>query len=169
MAYGIYHGSSYLSWQFEGGKKWGDLDISYRQYLAMQADFQRSRFYGKEYGGLLMDDGSVERFGPELRENYKINHFNMPTDAVAYYHTHWDEPGTTIWVDANGRIADRPGWTGAADRQVTDQYFSPLDMSVPYKAIVINRYDAAYYPGSGSYVTFSPPINRFIWSFYFWR
>ncbi len=61
-SFGLYHATSYLSYKLEGGNKFGDIEVSHRQYLRMQADFQRSRFYHKEYGGYLNSDGSYERF-----------------------------------------------------------------------------------------------------------
>jgi hypothetical protein len=178
MAFGIYHVSSYLSWQFGGGNKWGDLDISYRQYTAMQADFQRSRFWRIEYGGYLLEGGGVYRVDPG--SNSQIDMGTAPEGAFAEYHTHWDEPGQVRYVihGGNGNYVDPQevardtpvGQRVALDRFITSQYHGSWDLNTGGRpSFVINRYDASYYPGYGSYSPFNPPINRFVYSFYFWR
>ena len=48
MAYGTYELTSYMSYK--------DADLphtNYKQFKTMQADYQRSRFWRKEYGGIL--------------------------------------------------------------------------------------------------------------------
>ncbi len=179
MSFGIYHASSYLSWQFEGGNKWGDVDISYRQYTAMQADFQRSRFFDREYGGYLLEGGGVHRVG--AGNSYDIDLGIVPDGAYAEYHTHWDRPGVEIvqdvkggpWMHKSDFQSLHVGEIGIAVKgSETYRYHSPLDINYGMKSLVINRYDASYYPGMGgmsSIQPITPPINRFVYSFYFWR
>lgn len=62
----------------------------------MQADFQRSRFWGKEYGGYLLEGGGVHRVGSG--SNSQIDLGTAPDGTFAEYHTHWDKPGLTRYT-----------------------------------------------------------------------
>lgn len=70
-SFGMYHAMMYASWQL-GGKNLGGNELSYRQFARMSSDFQRSRFWGKEYGGFLMNDGSVRKFPASWRYSHGI-------------------------------------------------------------------------------------------------
>ena len=176
MAFGVYHASSYIGWKFQGGNKWGDLDISYRQYTAMQADFQRSRFWGREYGGYLLEGGGVHKVGAGA--NSQIDLGAAPNGAFAEYHTHWDSPGQIRYVNDAGNYVDpqQVAFNTPVGEQVRlskitiARYHGSWDLNTGgMKSLVINRYDGSYYPGYGNYSVINPPINRFIYSFYFWR
>ncbi|MFC5283654.1 hypothetical protein [Pedobacter alpinus] len=111
LSLALFHGVSYGTWKWGGGSSLGQQNLSYRQYLAMQADFQKSRFWGKEYGGFLMDDGRVIRFPRNWRHSHGIDPpggggFKPLTGTKAIYHTHWDKPGKQIFVDALGNRTD---------------------------------------------------------------
>jgi RHS repeat-associated protein len=175
MAFGAYHASSYIGWRFQGGKKWGDVDISYRQYTKMQADFQRSRFWRREYGGYLLEGGGVHRVPPGT--NSQIDLGIAPDGAFAEYHTHWDRPGQVRYVDHSGNYVDPlqvalntpVGEQAQVFKIITARYHGSWDLNTGgMDSFVINRYDASYYPGHGNYSVINPPINRFIYSFYFW-
>lgn len=163
----VYYGSSKANYELRGGNKFGDVDLTFKQYLTIQADFQRSRFYHKEYGGLLMEDGSVIRFGPEQRANYKINDIKYPAAGVkAMYHTHWDAPDNVIFTDSRGNSIHPSSYTGPL--QTTERYHTPGDLLSKRNTLVINRFDGSYSSGNGAYSVINPPINRFIYSFWFW-
>ena len=56
------------------------------------------------------------------------------------------------------------------DKMTVARYHGIDDFDTNLPSLVINRYDASYYSGTGTaYAPFSPPINRFIWSFLFLR
>jgi len=181
MAFGAYHASSYLSWKFGGGNNLGGHDISYRQYTAMQADFQRSRFMNREYGGYLLEGGGVHRSGPGTSSQVDLGTVPAGEVAFAEYHTHWDKPGITRYVLSGGdgtyvdpaQIArETPvGQRVALDRFTTSRYHGDWDYNTGGRpSFVINRYDGSYFSGNGTnYSVINPPMNRFIYSFYFWR
>ncbi len=179
MAFGLYHASTYISWQYEGGKSWGPLKISYKQFNTMQADFQRSRFWGREYGGFLLENGGISRAKPG--SNSQIDLGIAPNDAIAEYHTHWDKPGETRDIISGGdgnyvnprNIAENTpvGQRVLMESFKTARYHGNWDFNTNGKpSIVINRYDGSYYPGyGGDYSIITPPINRFIYSYIFWK
>jgi hypothetical protein len=169
LSLGVYYGSSYLNYEFAGGNKFGDVDVSFRQYLAMQADFQRSRFWGKEYGGYLMNNGSVQRVGAGASSQIDLG--AAPNGAIAEYHTHWDAPGQIRYVNSKGNYST-PEQTYVGDKLAvirTSRYHGSWDLNTGgMRSIVLNRYDASYYSGYGSsYSVINPPVNRFVWSFLF--
>ena len=177
LSYGTYELTSYIGWK-GGGNRLGNHDISYKQYKTMQADFQRSRFWGKEYGGFLMNDGSVQRFPGAWRNSHGIQPpggggIAAPGDAFAMYHTHWDAPGKTIWVDAMGNRVDnsseplallRPGVCQTTTARGHGAYdYIHLD------SYVINRYEVTYnIGGTRGLVTYNDPFLRFFPWFNFW-
>ena len=178
LSYGTYELTSYIGWK-GGGNRMGDLDVSYKQYKTMQADFQRSRFWGKEYGGFLMEDGSVQRFPSSWRNSHGIeppdgNGITVPNGARALYHTHWDAPGKTIWVDAMGNRVDnssdplailRPG----VSQTTTARGHGAYDF-VPIDSYVINRYETTFNLGGTSGLsTINDPFLRYFPWFYLRR
>ena len=106
---------------------------------------------------------------------------DVPDGAIGEFHTHWDKPGIEIVQDANGgpwmrksrfQMLNAGKTNIAVNGSETWRYHSPLDIGHGHKSIVINRFDGSYYPGTGNISNvkqISPPINRFIWSFMFWR
>ena len=147
LSLGMYHTSSFVSWKLDGGNTMGGHNISYRQFCAMQADFQRSRFWGKEYGGFLTEDGKVIRFPMKSRSSHGINYTGeIPDGTFAMYHTHWDKPGKTIWINNVGQRVDNS--SNLSDlvnaRQVTtSRYHGDWDY-MPFDSFVINRYDCSF-------------------------
>lgn len=144
----------------------------------MQADYQRSRFWRKEYGGYLLKGGGISRVGSG--SNSAINLGEAPTDAFAEYHSHWDNPGEVRYTISGGNgkyvnpyavARNTPvGERVALDKFTTSRYRGSWDLNTGGRAsFVINRYDGSYYPGSGNYSIINPPINRFVYSFFFWR
>jgi RHS repeat-associated protein len=165
---GTYHLSSAINWGFGGGNNIGGLDISYRQYLAMQADFQRSRFWRKEYGGYLVGK-SVVRSGKGASS--QVNLGLKPNGAFAEYHTHWDRPNLIRSVDINGNFTNANklaqntpvGQQAVMTNYTTSQYHSPMDFNTGgLPSIVINRYDASFFSGYGTnYQVINPSISRY--------
>lgn len=176
LGFGIYQVSSFAAWRFEGGSKWGDLDVSFKQYKAMQADFQRSRFWGREYGGYLLNDGGVKRASPGGVGSIDMG--SVPSNAVAEYHTHWDEPGQIRWESPDGRSYENPdnlpkSGSGKVIIKTSpySRYHSDIDWNTGgLKSLVINRYDGSYYSGAGPHCStpINPPIARYTYSYYFW-
>jgi hypothetical protein len=134
----------------------GDLDISYKQYKTMQAYFQQSRFWGKEYGGFLMDDGSVQRFPSSWRHSHAAeppdgNGIAIPDNVRAMYHTHWDQSGKTIWVNAWGDRIDNSSdpsslFKGGIFKITTSRGHGAYDF-IHIDSYVINRYETTFNKG----------------------
>lgn len=179
LAFSAYHASSFIGWKYQGGNKMGGLDISYKQYLSMQAAYQRSSFDKKEHGFWLKKDGTVTK--EVVGDAYSLSLGVAPKDALAEFHTHWDKPGIDIVQDANGgpwmhKSTFQRLNQGKTNIKVigsqTYRYHSPLDLGGGHNSFVINRFDASFYPGIGgtsSIKPLSPPVNRFIYSFLFWK
>jgi RHS repeat-associated protein len=110
FAFGLYHGVSYLNY-FQSTVK---DQLSYRQFSVMQADMQRSRFWRREYGGVLLKDGSVWRYPKSYRNADGVGgpfpHIN-DTDVKALYHTHWGKEGKSYYalrsIDMKGNLRTR--------------------------------------------------------------
>ena len=156
----------------------GSLNINYKQYLRMQAAYQRSSFDKKEHGFWLTKDGTSKEI---VGNAYDMDLGAAPSGAIAEFHTHWDKPGLDIVQDAKGGPWMRKstfqrlnaGKTNIlVNGSKTYQHHSPMDLGHGYNSIVFNRFDASFYPGTGGMQNvqpFTPPINRFVYSFLFWR
>lgn len=110
---GSYELTSYLSYK-QANLNINNHRISYKQFKTMQADYQRSRFWRKEYGGLLTQKGGVVRAPSQNRHSLSINFTRGMSNAanndggiVASYHTHWTKGGASYYVDAMDDIVSR--------------------------------------------------------------
>jgi len=171
-SFGLYQGMSYASWQWGGGNNLGGKDISYRQYCAMNADYQRSRFWQKENGGYLMTDGSVSRV-PYADEHYLGVEFkNPPSGAWASYHTHWANPGTTYQVTLPNydRATNLDILLGNSVSGVASQYHDAQDLTISGNTYIINRFDGSFHPyGATNYNVIAPdPFIRFYMFNWWW-
>jgi RHS repeat-associated protein len=176
LAYGAYELTSYIGWS-SGGNRLGKCDISYKQYKTMQADFQRSRFWHKEYGGFLMNDGTVQRFPASWRHSHGIeppggNGIRVPNNVRAMYHTHWDAPGKIIWVDAYGNRVDNSTDLSvlATGRQTTTARGHGAYDFIHIDSYVVNRYEVTFNIGNThGLTTINDPFLRYFPWFYIWR
>jgi len=168
LSFGMYHAMSSASWKWGGGNNIGNHDISYRQFTTMQADFQRSRFWNKEYGGWLNNDGSVIRWHHSTRGTYGISPPSSILDnAFASYHTHWAKPGINVAI--NPITGDKTSDMDILSKNVrvtqTMRYHSSFDLdfdaSVGLDSYVLNRYDYSY-NGVGAGVWHDPFIRFFM-------
>ena len=113
LSYGTYELTSYIAY------KRADLSINnhkvtYKQFKTMQADYQRSRFWRKEYGGILTKNGNVIRVPSQKRHSLKVdftrgvvNGANNDGGAVASYHIHWARGGVNYYDYEIGRASCR--------------------------------------------------------------
>lgn len=165
---GAYQMSSFLGWITEGHTRLG-FNVSYRQYLTMQADYQRSMFWRKEYGGYLLSDGGVKRAPFSGRGKYYVDFGSFPDDAIAEYHIHWHKPGIVYaYRDEFGNIGsywDFPTGTVVTE-QVTTRYHGLDDFATGgLPSLVFNRYDASYY--HGGLIHWGWPIDYSIVRFFY--
>ncbi|MBX7152058.1 hypothetical protein K1X84_10485 [bacterium] len=165
LSYGTYELSSYVNWKYGGGNNLGGHKLSYTQYKTMQADFQRSAFWGKEYGGFLMKDGSVQRLPAQF--SHGLGEINVPAEADGFYHTHWDSEGQTFYIDQNGQKIET-GFSGKAWELTTTRDHSPSEY-VNVDSYVVNRYGqvSVHLAGFDNHHLFNDPFLRyfpwFIW------
>ena len=132
LSYGTYELTSYIAY------KRADLSINnhkvtYKQFKTMQADYQRSRFWRKEYGGILTKNGNVIRVPSQKRHSLKVdftrgvvNGANNDGGAVASYHIHWARGGVNYYVNDVNDIVSK---TNALFLVTTSNGPSPRDMS----------------------------------------
>ena len=190
LSWGMYMGSSYFNWQCRGGKKMGDLDVSFKQYCKMQTLFQRSRACGIEMGGYLMDDGSFRKL-PNGTSSQITFEGTPPEGAIAEFHTHWDKPGAVRLLNERGsdyidfnNYEDGTTLNHVAAAKVS-RYHGITDFTEGIQSIVINRYDGSYFSGEymiqnlpgdfigppnwvpTPYQVINPPVLRYNYGFLF--
>jgi RHS repeat-associated protein len=136
----MYHlsgGANYMKYRHSGASFEGHT-LSYRQFMGMSADYQRSAFWKAEFGGVLTESGRyIHRYGtkPLLNPNGETRlHWdpvNFPEDVWATSHSHTAEPGTII------------------GDEITVRYHSILDSEFDVRwrqsSFVINKYDASFH------------------------
>ncbi|MDR2424556.1 MAG: hypothetical protein LBD59_07515, partial [Prevotellaceae bacterium] len=136
----------------------------------MQADYQRSRFWRKEYGGILTRDGNVVRASAAYREKYGVNFDAAWTGQVSadnmatHYHTHWD---------ANNRFL---GYTASGDIVRTANGPSDIDLSfvgntrhlIP-NAMLVDRHSLYYYNMNGVSDNFGSTFLRYFPLYWWWN
>ena len=92
FSFGMYHGMQFASWQWGGGNKLGDLDITYRQFSKINTMYQRSHsiFGSRKENGLYINtkDGSA-RFVPRndsYQDKVVFDDFKPGDAAIAHSH-----------------------------------------------------------------------------------
>ncbi|MGC3977363.1 MAG: RHS repeat-associated core domain-containing protein [Paludibacteraceae bacterium] len=149
LSYGTYELTSYIAYK-EAGLNIDGYDVKYKQFKTMQADYQRSRFWGKEYGGVLTKDGGVVRAPAAYRRKYYVDFDKAWTadavnrGAVTHYHTHWDANNKFLGYDINGNIVKT-----ANGPSKDDMFFVAKQSKFWSAAFLIDRQSFYYYNGSG--------------------
>jgi len=111
LSFGMYHASSFASWKWNSGNNLNGISIKYSTYCKISADYQRSRFWHKEYGGIITGNGNVIRVPNHNQHNLQID-FSKELISMARsdggiattYHTHWAKPGVEYCVNDFGDI-----------------------------------------------------------------
>jgi hypothetical protein len=161
FSYGIYEATSYLAYK-KADLKIGGKSITYNQFKTIQAEYQRSRFYMKERGGILTNDGKVVKAPAAYRGDYEVDFSPDWTGKVAsdnvltHYHTHWD---------ANNRLLGYNEWF---EPLYTSNGPSPHDLTFAANSnhltpigILIDRYSLYYYNADGIINNFGSIIVRY--------
>jgi len=144
ISFGLYHGMSYLSY------KQADLPtrMTYRQYNKINIAYQRSRFWHREYGVYLNNDGSAQVF---QGNKYDVE-FKIKSDTWGTAHTHWDKGGRIIGVDSSGENIVTVGG-----------HHSSQDLNIPKFSLVIGRATSTYsYMGGFKYYQPDPFLRFFL-------
>ncbi len=149
LAYGTYEFTSYINWKYGGGNKFGNVDLTYKAFKTIQADFQRSRFYRKEYGGVIANDGTVIRAPAKYRHRF---HIDMHPDWMgeannhggfkAMYHTHWAKAGVNHII--NGELGKTPYGPSKADNSYIIQTKSA---GYNFNGLIIDQTSSHMYNG----------------------
>ena len=105
LSIGNYELLSYVAYN-EANLHINGYKISYNQFKVMQADYQQSRFWRKEYGGILTNNGGVVQVSNNNRHSLSVQFTNRDILAaekdggiLSSYHTHWAEPGVEYQVN----------------------------------------------------------------------
>ncbi|NJN26347.1 MAG: hypothetical protein HC819_10390 [Cyclobacteriaceae bacterium] len=101
---GVYHVNGYLNYRNSSLK---DV-INYKQFAKISTDFQRSRVWKREFGGIATSGGSIIRAPANYRHNLGVDFDASWTsaaqgkgDILFHYHTHWAKPGLNFVVNSN--------------------------------------------------------------------
>jgi RHS repeat-associated protein len=96
LSFGMYEGMSKLNYEF-GSKKFGDIDLTYKEFKTIQAEYQRSRFWRKEHGVFLLHKGdpivakkswlSKDGIDWPTYEKMEVDIDNIK----AQWHSHWSK------------------------------------------------------------------------------
>jgi hypothetical protein len=170
MSYAMYHANAYINWKWRGGNTLsGGQKIKYSTYNKINADWQRSRFTGKERGGWLFKDGSYQRFNKNEIRAYSIHPESIPEGAIGMIHSHWMGKGNiiTYYTDEQGNRAFpmANGGKQFLTEQEPYRYHSPKDIIFGNQnnmnTYTLNRWDASYQLiGQESYTSFNDSFLR---------
>ena len=170
LSYGSYEFVSYVSFsnselEINGSK------VSYKQFKTMQADYQRSRFWRKEYGGILTKNGGVVKVGKQGRHNLAIEFSrkaladaNGDGGILATYHTHWAKPDVSYTVNEHMDFSvdgvSVPTSNGPSEQDISKVagFFKGDQFLIDYRNIYMYNTESTY-----GHV---PTINCFIWRFF---
>ena len=166
----MYLGMSYYNWRFVMNKQWERHDLKFKSYLTISGDFQRSRFWHKEYGGVLLPDGTITRSSANMRHNYAVQ-VDVPDNAVAIWHTHWDKSGNIVFVNPDGDIINSSSsYTDilSSQQMETTHFNGPDDRAAANllgkPSFVVNRRGYSYYDLSNNNMAYN---NSFRWAIFF--
>ena len=144
---GLYHltsGINYAKYR-NSGETFDGKQLSYRQFNGMSADFQRSRFWKAEFGGVLTDNGGyVHRykehplFNPDGQTNLNWDVEHFPDNAWATSHSHHGKAGSPA----------PNGGTYINSHSPQDNYFLTEGFGKYYSSFVVNRNNGYFYSTS---------------------
>ncbi|MDQ3534652.1 MAG: hypothetical protein M3421_03395, partial [Bacteroidota bacterium] len=169
MSFGMYHAMSYGSYKFGGGNtEIAGRKFTYRQFNKINTAYQRSRFWKKEHGVYLNNDGSA-RFVPRNdRHKFHVTFDDWQQGDFGTFHSHWAKPGTE-WANIGGAgkwhrydpLYNHPA--GSYKVTAVGNSFSPGDISgLIGNSYVAGRTGAHYMLPGGTIGQFSPdPFLRF--------
>jgi len=135
----------------------------------MQADYQRSRFWHKEYGGILTKDGNVVRAPAKFRHEYGVD-FDpewtgkvSPDNIRTHYHTHWD--ANNKFIGYNGLGQEVRTANGSSD---TDLTFIENSCKLVSTGILIDRSSLYFYNMNGIGADWGSTFLRYFPFYWSW-
>lgn len=174
ISFGMYHGMQYMQYRAMEGKL-GQLDVSYRQFSKINTAYQRSRFWKKEYGVVLSNNGSGRIVPKADRHKFDVTlRLNPGNGDFATAHTHWAKENVD-WVDIGGtgnrfqKYNPNTAYPAGSQRFTTvGGYHSPPDLALPGYSLVIGRTTSTYSIAGAGYHYINPdPFIRF--SLFMWN
>ena len=149
ISFGLYHGMQYMQYKVMNGKL-GQLDVTYKQFSKINAAYQRSRFWQKEYGVYLNKNGSARFVPPNDRHKLEVVFDDWKKGDFGTAHTHWAKEGTDVVI-------------GSEIYTTVGGYHSHQDLNIPGYSLVVGRNSSTYsIGGTGVYNYINPdPFIRF--------
>jgi RHS repeat-associated protein len=168
LSYGMYHGMQYAAWKWGGGNNIGGQDITYRQFSAINTAYQRSRFWGREFGVYLNNDGSARITPWRDTEKMSVSFRSSLGNTNKTMHAHWAKDGQE-WVELpSGKFQRYSGDptaypTNSYLHESVGGYHSPADLNLPGYSLVVGRTSSTYFLHGASNYTYiqSDPFLRF--------
>jgi hypothetical protein len=171
LSYGIYELTSYVGWKHGGGNNIGGKDISYKQFKAMNTAYQRSRFWRREFGVYMNNDGSAKITPWKDTHKFSVNFRSSQGNIYKTMHAHWTAEGEDWAMLPNGQYTKYdPAATypnGTTVSTTVGGYHSPQDMQhLLGLSIVMGRTSSTYLHNNMTGWSYIRP-NPFVQFFYF--
>ena len=174
LSYGTYELTSYIAYK-QANLSINNHQVTYKQFKTMQADYQRSRFWRKEYGGILTKNGNVVRAPAQNRHSLRVDFTkgmiidaNNDGGAATSYHTHWARGGVDYNLNNVDDIVSRANATYLA---TTSNGPSPGDIDGAASYFGGNQYlidrNNFYYYNTATYANNSASLFRYF-PMYWW-
>jgi hypothetical protein len=162
VSFEMYHVMQYM--QFRAmGRKLGPLGVTYEQFSKINSTYQRSRFWGREFGVYLNENGSARITPWRDTEKFRVRFRSRLGNVNRTMHAHWARDGQE-WVELpNGRFqrfnGDPTSYpAGSYLFETVGGYHSPADIfSLPGYSLIVGRTSSTYFNQSVSNFTWIQP------------
>ncbi|MDR2424558.1 MAG: hypothetical protein LBD59_07525 [Prevotellaceae bacterium] len=152
VSFGLYHGMQFAQYKMMGGQI-GGQDVTYRQFSKINTAYQRSRFWRREFGVYLNEDGSAKITPWKDSNKYSVKFSSKQGNINKTMHAHWAKKG----VDIEGGYETVGG------------YHSPDDMALfRGTSFVVGRTTSSYLThsmGGWKYIYPDPFVRFFLFPF----
>jgi hypothetical protein len=167
LSFGMYHGMQYWQYQKMDGQI-GGQNVTYEQFSKINTAYQRSRFWRREFGVYLNEDGSAKITPWKDTGKFSVNFRSSQGNVNRTAHAHWAKEGQE-WVELpNGRFQKYNGNpnsypSGSYTFETVGGYHSPPDIAgLPGTSFVVGRTSSSYLTNSMSGWRYtSDPFMRF--------
>jgi hypothetical protein len=173
ISVGLYYTESIISYQIYKPNVY-NKELSLDQYLRVNAADQRSRFWKKEYGVYLNNNGTARFVSAKYRHKFSVDFKEFRSGDFGTVHTHWAKSNVD-WVDIGGRGRQYRRYhsrktypSGSTIVTTVGGYHSSGDMkTLPSLSIVVGRTTSTYYmqyATTYNYIIPDPFIRFFIYN-----
>ena len=173
-SFGLYHGMQYLQFRISESKLNGMGIKTYEQFSKVNTAYQRSRFWRREFGVYLNEDGSAKLTPWRDTRKFSVNFRSSQGSINKTMHGHWAKANQE-WVELpnsrfqryNGDPNSYPD--GSHLTETVGGYHSPGDMAgLPGTSFVVGRVSSSYLTNSMSgwnYIYPDPFVRFFLFPF----